>query len=86
MTSNTTQHSATIVGRIIKILEENKLTIAQSKQVLIDVDNALNSQKVHCAIQGSTAPEYTPQTLGIVDCQTIGIASQSIGIGGQSIG
>ena len=78
MTSNTTQPSTTIVGRIIKILEENELTIAQSKQVLIDVENTLNSQKVHFAIQDGTFPEYPPQTLGIVDYQTMGIVDYKI--------
>ena len=72
MTSNTTQHSTTIVGRIIEILEENKLTIAQSKQVLIDVENALNSQRVQFNIQDGTFPEYSPQTLGIIDYTIMG--------------
>ena len=66
------QPSTTIVSQIIKILEENKLTIAQSKQILIDVENALNQQMVHSNTQGDVLPEYPPQVLGIIDYKIMG--------------
>ena len=71
MINYTIQPSATIAGQIIKIFEDNKLTIAQAKQVLIDVENALGTQKVRFNIQNNNMydngayPEGV--TMGIVD-------------------
>ena len=67
-TQDSTQSSTTIAGQIIEIFERNKLTIAQSKQILIDVENVLNSQRVHSNIQNIELSTYNaPQTLGIVE-------------------
>ena len=74
----TTISGTTIAGQIIKILEDNQLTIAKSKQILIDVENALNSQRVHSNIQSSELSGFylpktrgiSPQTIGIVDYTT----------------
>lgn len=64
---NITQPASTIAGQIINIFERNKLTIAQSKQILIDVENALNSQSVHSNTQCGVFSEFPPQTIGIID-------------------